>query len=274
MALQENPQPASMAIGERTRKLVTYDDVQLEVIAEGSGPLMVILPSRGRDSDDNDEIAAGIAEHGFRVLRPQPRGIGKSKGPMENLTLRDFATDVAHVIRSEGNGAAFVLGHAFGNFVARMTASMYPELIRGVIIAAAASRNYPQELSENVNKISNLSLPDEERLIYLQKTFFAPGNDASVWLHGWYPEVSKCQRQATLATNKDEWWSCGTAPILDLQAANDPFRPPHTRNELKEALGERVTVEVISNASHALVPEQPQAVVRAVVSWAKKLLQG
>jgi len=61
---------------------------------------------------------------------------------------------------------------------------------------------------------------------------------------------------------------------LDLQAANDPFRPPHTRNELKEALGERVTVEVISNASHALVPEQPQAVVRAVVSWAKKLLQG
>ena len=41
-----------------------------------------------------------LAADGFRVLRPQPRGIGASAGPMKNLTLHDFAADVAAVITS------------------------------------------------------------------------------------------------------------------------------------------------------------------------------
>jgi len=61
---------------KRTRELVHYADVTIDVITEGSGPLIILLPSRGRDSEDYDEVAQGIAEHGFRVLRPQPRGIG------------------------------------------------------------------------------------------------------------------------------------------------------------------------------------------------------
>ena len=37
---------------ERTRSLVKYDTVAIDVIAEGKGPLIVLLPSRGRDSED------------------------------------------------------------------------------------------------------------------------------------------------------------------------------------------------------------------------------
>src|SRR6266545_5508496 len=65
---------AAAAQAERTRGIVAYDDVRIEVIAEGSGSLVVLLPSRGRDSEDFDEVAAGIAKAGYRVLRPQPRG--------------------------------------------------------------------------------------------------------------------------------------------------------------------------------------------------------
>ena len=68
------------AMAERTRGIVAYDDVRIEVIAEGSGPLVVLIPSRGRDLEDFDAIAAGISEAGFRVLRPQPRGAGQSRG--------------------------------------------------------------------------------------------------------------------------------------------------------------------------------------------------
>ena len=63
------------------RELVSYDDIAIDLIAEGSGPLIVLLPSRGRGSEDFDEVAAGIAGAGFRVLRPQPRGSGRSTGP-------------------------------------------------------------------------------------------------------------------------------------------------------------------------------------------------
>src|SRR6185369_5489352 len=82
------------AAQERTRSLVTYGDVTIDLIAEGRGPLIVLLPSRGRDSEDYDEVAAGLAKEGFRVLRPQPRGMHASKGPLKDITLHDLARDV------------------------------------------------------------------------------------------------------------------------------------------------------------------------------------
>jgi drug/metabolite transporter (DMT)-like permease len=42
-------------------------------------------------------------------------------------------------------------------------------------------------------------------------------------------------------------------------------------NEFPEEFGERATVVVIPNASHALLPEQPAAVVDAIVAWIGKL---
>src|SRR5712692_10649694 len=105
------------AQSDRTRDFVSNGDVRIEVISEGAGPLVVLLPSRGRDSEDFDAVAAGIARAGFHVLRPHPRGAGRSTGPMKNLTLHDFARDIAMVIEHEGQGPAVIAGHAFGNWV-------------------------------------------------------------------------------------------------------------------------------------------------------------
>ena len=255
---------------DRTRELVRYADVEIDTIVEGVGPLIVLLPSRGRDSEDYDEVASGIAEAGFRVLRPQPRGIGQSKGPMTGITLHDFARDIAEVIRHYGTDAVIV-GHAYGNWVARMTAVDHPSLVRGVVIAAAAAKQYPPELSVAVSKSGDMSLSREERLQYLQGTFFAPGHDPSIWLEGWHAAASEAQRLAAAATRQSEWWTAGKVPLLDLQADRDPFHPIEKQNELRDELGERVSVIVIANASHALLPEQPAAVVAAIVGWVRKL---
>ena len=83
---------------ERRTELVRYGDVQVEVVAEGLGPAVVLLPSLARDSDDYDQVAEGLVASGFRVLRPKPRGIGRSTGPMTNITLHDLARDIAEVI--------------------------------------------------------------------------------------------------------------------------------------------------------------------------------
>jgi pimeloyl-ACP methyl ester carboxylesterase len=40
---------------------------------------------------------------------------------------------------------------------------------------------------------------------------------------------------------------------------------------MKEEFGNRVTIVVIPNASHALIPEQPVAVSAAIVGWMQKL---
>jgi pimeloyl-ACP methyl ester carboxylesterase len=265
------------AQAERLREIVAHDDVRIEVIAEGSGPVVVLLPSRGRDSEDFDAVAAGIANAGFRVLRPQPRGAGRSLGPMKDLTLHDFARDTAAVIEQSGGGPAVIVGHAFGNWVARMTAVDYPNLVRGVVIVAAAAKAYPagfagaKELSEAVRKAGDPALPDAERLTYLRTAFFAPGNNAAVWLKGWHPDVDETQSAAGRATQQSEWWPGGAAQLLDLQGALDPFKPRAMMNEMREEFGDRVTIAVIPNASHALIPEQPAAVVEAIVKWIARL---
>ena len=256
---------------ERHSELVEYSDVQIEVVAEGAGPSVVLLPSLARDSDDYDAVAEGLAAAGFQVLRPKPRGIGRSIGPMANITLHDLARDIAEVVQHLGGGRAVVVGHAFGNWVARMTAADHPKLVRGVVIAAAAAKRYPPELSKAVTNAGNPALSREERLAALRFAFFAPGNDPTEWLNGWHPEIRESQRAAVAAVRQDEWWSGGTAPLLDLQAAEDPFKPTAARNEMKDEFGDRVTVMVIPHASHALIPEQPKAVVEALATWIRGL---
>ena len=255
----------------RTREFVRYGGVAIDVIVEGQGPAIVLLPSLARDSEDYDAVAEGLAAAGYRVLRPQPRGIGKSAGPLTGISLHDLARDVAEVIKAQGGGKAVVVGHAYGNWVARMTAVDHPALVRGVVIAAAAAKQYAPELRDAIDVAGNPALPADQRLKALRFAFFAPGNDPKVWLDGWHPGVRESQRAAAAAVKQSDWWSAGIAPLLDLQAASDPFKPPEKRNEMKDEFGDRVTIALIPDASHALFPEQPKAVVEALVAWIKTL---
>jgi len=164
-----------------------------------------------------------------------------------------------------------IAGHAYGNWVARMTAVDYPQHVRGVAIVAAAARQYPGELTAAINIAGDPAQPEPSRIKALQFAFFAPGSDAKVWLEGWHPKVRDAQRAAVAAVKQSDWWSGGTAPLLDLQAAEDPFKPPEKRNEMKDEFGDRITIALVPNASHALIPEQPKAVVEALAAWIKTL---
>ncbi len=256
----------------RTREVVKRDGVSIDLIAEGRGPLIVLLPSLGRDSEEFDSLAQQIAAAGFRVLRPQPRGFGRSTGPMQNLTLHDYARDVATVIEHEKAGPAVVAGHAFGHFVAKMTAVDYPNLVRAVILVAAAQKKSDPEVRRSLNIATDNAKPEAERIPYLQKVFFAPGHDPRKWLTGFHPDVQKAEEQARDGTPQSEYWSSGSAPLLDLQAESDPFRPRSTSSELVDELGaKRVSVVVIPNASHALPVEQPRATAEAIVNYMRGL---
>ena len=68
------PAEAASADVARKRDIVVNGPVTIDLVAEGQGPLIVMLPSRGRDSEDFDDLAAELARNGYRVLRPQPRG--------------------------------------------------------------------------------------------------------------------------------------------------------------------------------------------------------
>jgi pimeloyl-ACP methyl ester carboxylesterase len=253
----------------RAKYIVERDGVHIEVIARGSGPAVVLIPSLGRGAEDFDDLARRLADAGYRALCPQPRGLGESKGPMKNITLHDYARDVASVIENNGGGPAVVAGHAFGNFVARATAADFPRLVKVVaLLAATHVWPVPPEVRESINKSHKLSLPEEERIRALKHAFFAPGNDPRVWLDGWNEEVMLAERAATEATPKPEWWTAGAAPVLDVQPENDVMTPPATRNRYRDEFGaERVTTVVIPRCGHALLPEQPAALADAMIRF-------
>ena len=114
--------------------------------------------------------------------------------------------------------------------------------------------------------------PKKARLEALRLAFFAPGNDPRPWLHGWYPRTQAMQAASSRGAVKQEvWWHAGTAPLLELIPDSDPFKPPKDWDQLKNEFGDRITVKVIQGASHALFPEQPEAVAEAIAAWAQDL---
>ncbi len=233
-------------------------------------PLVLLIASTGRGTEEFGELAERLAQRGYRVLRPEPRGIGQSHGPMEGVSFHDFAKDFAAVIRNEGDNA-ILAGHAYGNWIARTIASDHPELARGVVLVAAGAKSWPKELSEAITMINDPSSTREQRLAGLKLAFFTEESDPQPWLEGWHQAVTNSQRAARKLTKRDDWWAGGTVPMLDLQGGADPFRPAESRDELKQEFGDRVTVKVIDNASHALPAEKPVETANAIADWADTL---
>ncbi len=260
-------------IHECHSEFVQRSGVNLEVYVQGRGPALIVLPSYGRDGgSDFDRFASRVSTAGFLVLRPQPRGIAGSVGVMDGVTVHDLADDVAMVIRELRVGKAIVLGHAFGNGVARILAVDHPSLVLGVILAAAQCSAVPPDIAKTPHQACDLAAPEETRLDALRRGFFAPTHDPRVWLEGWYPQTMQMQVNSAASVRAAEYWGAGAAPVLEIIPEYDPFKPKSHWQELRRQLGDRVTAEIVPDASHALFPEQPEKVADVVIGWCQHLL--
>jgi pimeloyl-ACP methyl ester carboxylesterase len=108
---------------------VSAPNASIHVRMAGSGPTLVLLPGLGRPAEDLDPMAQLLVEAGYRVIQPDPRGSGGSTGPLNELTLHDLAGDVAAVIEGVGETGIIIVGHAFGNRIARALAASRPDLV-------------------------------------------------------------------------------------------------------------------------------------------------
>ncbi|MCQ3811740.1 MAG: alpha/beta hydrolase, partial [Acidimicrobiia bacterium] len=202
---------------------------------------------------------------------PEPRGLGASAVPDRQETLSTLAADVAAVITGLGGGPAVVVGHAYGNRIARMTATEHPELVDSlVLLACGGFIPVTEEMGAAMRTIFDPRNPPDVRLDAVARAFFAPGNDPSVWADGWYGKLARYQEHATVNTPVSDWWAGGSAAMLAVQPADDQLAVPANADALVEAVGDRVEVMVIPNAGHALLPEQPKAVADVVIGWLDK----
>jgi pimeloyl-ACP methyl ester carboxylesterase len=254
-----------------TTQMISAGPTRIEVLMDGQGPTVVLLPSSQRDSLHETEFVEYLVQAGLLVLRPQPRGMGQSVGPLDDISLLDLADDVAATIEVCGNGRAVVLGHAFGHTVARVTDLRHPDKVRGVGQLAAASRDAPPELFGLLDQAADAQDSPDIRVQAMEVALFAPGSNALAWIEGWYPHLRPAYRRAGKVPARELWWPVTNSPILDLQGAMDPWRPASSRTELSDILGDKVTVQVIEGASHAMLPERPMEAAQSIARWIQGL---
>lgn len=252
----------------RKTVMIKTAKANLEVILQGKkGPWMVMLPAGGRGADDFSLLADKLAHAGWQTAAVNPRGAGNSRGLLENLTLHDYAADVSEVIEALEGMPAVVLGHAWGNRVARCLAADHPAQVRCVILLAAGGKvPMAPEVGAAMQKLRE-GLTGQAALAALKTAFFAEASDPSAWMTGFWPDAVRAAGIAAEATPIDDWWSGGEVPLLAIQGKEDRCASPQNGYLLKEQYGDRITVVDIDHAAHALLPEQPELIADIIINY-------
>jgi pimeloyl-ACP methyl ester carboxylesterase len=238
------------------------------------GEFVVLLPSLGRGVEDFTEeygsnLTTRLAEKGYRVVLPQPRGYGDSTGDLTpgNAAMITLVEDVRQSLDALEIQRAHFIGHAYGNRVARSFAVMYPSYVADVTLVAAGGQVPLRDDQRNTLLSIFFTEDDDERLKFIEDGFFSPGNDPSVWLYGWDRDVALMQQGAN-SNNDIDFVEAGGKPILLLQAADDFIAPPEDAGRLlADLLGEQVTYVELENAGHALLPERPDAIADEIIAY-------
>ena len=190
------------------------------------------------------------------------------------MTLEVMSAQIANIIKAlASQGQAFILGHAFGNFIARITAKFHPDVVRGVVLAAAQGESVPKAISITPFIAGNPSVTVGQRLAALMLGFFAPshGELARTWLDGWYPATLSMQERAVNmpgGLKKEAFWDLGgRTNVLEIIPADDPFKTHEQWNQMRDLLGHLCTSVIVNEASHALFPEQSEEVAQRVIAW-------
>jgi pimeloyl-ACP methyl ester carboxylesterase len=255
-------------------RLVMVGDAVLEAVIEGAGAAVVLLPAGGAHVSYLAPLAQRLTAAGFRTVAVNFRGVGTSTGTLDGLTLHHLAADVAGVIEALAAGPAHIVGHAFGNRVARCLATDRPDRVRRVVLLAAGGWvPTDPEARQAVDRLRHETLTAAERLALRQAAYLSPVSDPRLlaqvessprWAAG---DLTEAISQATPVA---EWWAGGTAPILVVQGLDDRRAPPSNGWALRDQVGDRVRVVDLPRAGHFLVLEQPQAVADAVTAFLRE----
>lgn len=256
------------ASGLRRSTMVPGPAGRIEVWEYGDGAPVLLLPSLGRGAADFDDLALRLARAGYHAIHPEPRGVGGSTGDLDALSMADLAADAAAVVHARADGPVTIVGHAFGNRVARMTATEYPHLVDSVVLLCCGGLVPPEpEYVAALQQVFDGEVSEEERLAAVSTAFFAAGNDPSAWSDGWHGVVAAAQGAATAAQPVEYWWGAGGKEIHVVQPLQDVMAVPENAHRICEQFGDRASIVTIDGAGHALLPEQPYAVEVALRSW-------
>lgn len=224
-----------------------------------------------------------FAHHGFGVLAVDLPGHGRSDGPARR-DIGALADWLAGLLDAAGASKAILVGHSMGSLVALDGAARHPERVAGLALVATAA---PMTVSDALLDAAREHEPQAIAMVnqWSHSTIAAkPSSPApGFWLQGmnqrlmerigalgeaqlFHTDFSACNAY-TDALDRAASVRC---PVCVLSGKRDVMTPPRASRALVDALrkaGAPVqTMEL--DGGHALMTEQPDAVLDALFSFA------
>ena len=119
---------------------------RLRYFAGGEGPPLLLVHGYGGAAWNWAELAPLLP--GRRLLIPDLPGHGGSTALPATPTLAGFADVLARLCEEEGLATVDVVGHSLGGVVGLRLAERRPQLVRRLVLAAAAGISSSSRLSE------------------------------------------------------------------------------------------------------------------------------
>ncbi|MEO0590033.1 MAG: alpha/beta hydrolase [Pseudomonadota bacterium] len=257
------------AAGEE--RVVRFEDRGLSYYVSGEGQPVLLLASLGREASDFNELVLSLNSAGYRTIAFEAHGIGGTDLPESQFDLLEIADDVAKVVETEiaTSEKVVVIGHAFGNRVARAYATLNDPRVQAIVLVASGGRKpIPSEARASLAAIFDPRRTFAQRKADVDFAFFAEGNTIpDYWTRGWHTGTALWQADAALQSYQ-EWGAGGTKPMLILQADEDEIAPSTDAGiPLAREFPSRTKLVVIKGAGHAFLPERPLEVASEIISF-------
>ncbi len=254
---------------QQQQRTIDVGGATLDCTVQGSGIPVVLLANAGCSIGYFDDLARALAAGGLRTIAVNMRGAGGSRGALDGMTVHDLAADVAGVLDALDCGPAHLVGHAFGNRIARCLAVDRPALVRSVTLLAAGGLIGPATpLGTSFRNATAVKMNGSDCVTVLGARWLSPASDPNILapVECW-PAVLLAHFATSRGMALDEWWGAGTAPLLVIQGLDDEAAPPGNGHALREQFGARVRLIDLPRAGHFLLLEQPEAVTSAVAAF-------
>ncbi len=115
-------------------RLIESNGIQLRVLEQGEGPLIVLCHGFPELAYSWRHQLAPLAAAGFRVLAPDMRGFGGSSAPaeLEAYDVVSLCADMTGLLDAIGEESAIFVGHDWGASVVWQLAVLEPDRVRAV----------------------------------------------------------------------------------------------------------------------------------------------
>jgi 3-oxoadipate enol-lactonase len=236
----------------------------------GSGPPLLLVHGVMITGEMFEPVLAHFAAR-HRVIVPDLRGHGRSRGLPPPYTTAQLADDLSRLLDHLGIGSTAVLGYSQGGAVAQQLALDHPERCERLVLACTYAFNaatFREKLEGRLAPwlIRLLGMRRFARLV-MSPGLTQLGKERSDWVIGLIadqdPQLMVAAWRAAMAFDSRRRLSEIGCPTLIIAGADDMAVPLHHAKMLHDGIaGSRLVV--IDGGDHALIWARPDALARLV----------